>query len=189
MFANGRTGSCTCTNTCEYANDGGCDDGGPGKDYSLCDLGTDCADCGPSTRRMLKRGETCTGSGPCYCAHDARTRTRALACTHSRAHYTTALLQSLRYCQLHYCPTALLSLLHYCPTALLPYGTTALQHYCPTAPLPYYRHAHRHVHRHVCSHACRYECRCTRRHVHRHVQTCVQTRAQTYVQAWAQPCV
>ncbi|MBO6940792.1 MAG: hypothetical protein JJ863_37805 [Deltaproteobacteria bacterium] len=36
-----------CTETCEYSNDGDCDDGGPGSDYSLCDLGTDCIDCGP----------------------------------------------------------------------------------------------------------------------------------------------
>lgn len=35
-----------CTNTCTYANDGDCDDGGPGADYSLCDYGTDCGDCG-----------------------------------------------------------------------------------------------------------------------------------------------
>jgi hypothetical protein len=35
-----------CTNTCEYANDGECDDGSPGAAYSLCELGTDCNDCG-----------------------------------------------------------------------------------------------------------------------------------------------
>jgi hypothetical protein len=36
-----------CTNTCWYADDGDCDDGGPGSDFSLCELGTDCFDCGP----------------------------------------------------------------------------------------------------------------------------------------------
>ena len=36
-----------CTETCVFSNDGGCDDGGPGASFSLCDLGTDCADCGP----------------------------------------------------------------------------------------------------------------------------------------------
>lgn len=36
-----------CTNTCRFANDGDCDDGGPGSDFSLCSLGTDCNDCGP----------------------------------------------------------------------------------------------------------------------------------------------
>lgn len=34
-----------CLNTCNYANDGECDDGGPGAEYSECQLGTDCADC------------------------------------------------------------------------------------------------------------------------------------------------
>ena len=36
-----------CTNTCRYAGDGDCDDGGPEHDYYLCDYGTDCEDCGP----------------------------------------------------------------------------------------------------------------------------------------------
>jgi cytochrome c len=35
-----------CTNTCQYAGDGECDDGGPGADFSLCALGSDCMDCG-----------------------------------------------------------------------------------------------------------------------------------------------
>ncbi len=35
-----------CNNTCRYANDGDCDDGGPGSDYDLCDFGSDCTDCG-----------------------------------------------------------------------------------------------------------------------------------------------
>jgi hypothetical protein len=36
-----------CTDTCQYANDGWCDDGGPDADFSVCELGTDCGDCGP----------------------------------------------------------------------------------------------------------------------------------------------
>lgn len=36
-----------CINSCFDADDGFCDDGGPGSDYSICELGTDCADCGP----------------------------------------------------------------------------------------------------------------------------------------------
>ncbi|MFT5353712.1 MAG: hypothetical protein ACI9KE_000912 [Polyangiales bacterium] len=36
-----------CTNTCSSANDSECDDGGPDSLYAVCDLGTDCADCGP----------------------------------------------------------------------------------------------------------------------------------------------
>ena len=35
-----------CTNTCEFANDGACDDGAPDAEFDACDLGTDCADCG-----------------------------------------------------------------------------------------------------------------------------------------------
>ena len=35
-----------CSNTCEYANDGICDDGALGSFYDVCDYGTDCADCG-----------------------------------------------------------------------------------------------------------------------------------------------
>jgi hypothetical protein len=36
-----------CTDTCFDAADGACDDGGPGSDFTICDLGTDCTDCGP----------------------------------------------------------------------------------------------------------------------------------------------
>ncbi|MFK8004465.1 MAG: hypothetical protein AB8H86_33165 [Polyangiales bacterium] len=36
-----------CTNTCDSSNDNECDDGGPNSLYDICDLGTDCADCGP----------------------------------------------------------------------------------------------------------------------------------------------
>ena len=36
-----------CDNACAWANDGTCDDGGPGSLFSVCDIGTDCADCGP----------------------------------------------------------------------------------------------------------------------------------------------
>lgn len=39
--------STLCTNTCQFANDSECDDGGPGSLYDLCDLGSDCQDCGP----------------------------------------------------------------------------------------------------------------------------------------------
>ena len=34
-----------CTNTCQYNNDGECDDGGPTSAFSICNLGTDCNDC------------------------------------------------------------------------------------------------------------------------------------------------
>ena len=39
-----------CSNTCNYASDGVCDDGGPGSETAIypaiCSLGTDCVDCG-----------------------------------------------------------------------------------------------------------------------------------------------
>jgi hypothetical protein len=35
-----------CENSCSTAYDNECDDGGPGSLYSICGLGTDCADCG-----------------------------------------------------------------------------------------------------------------------------------------------
>ena len=44
--APGATSSAVCADTCPYAHDGECDDGGEGAVYDLCDLGTDCADCG-----------------------------------------------------------------------------------------------------------------------------------------------
>ena len=35
-----------CRDTCYRSNNGICDDGGLGSDYSRCSLGTDCTDCG-----------------------------------------------------------------------------------------------------------------------------------------------
>ena len=43
----GPPGSGVCSNTCHYAGDGDCDDGGAGGEYSQCFPCTDCADCGP----------------------------------------------------------------------------------------------------------------------------------------------
>jgi hypothetical protein len=40
------TGSGVCENSCRYAGDGDCQDGGDGADNTLCAVGTDCADCG-----------------------------------------------------------------------------------------------------------------------------------------------
>jgi hypothetical protein len=39
-------GAGTCLETCEWSDDGFCDDGGTNSAYSVCDLGTDCLDCG-----------------------------------------------------------------------------------------------------------------------------------------------
>ena len=38
--------SLLCDNSCQYAYDGTCDDGGTDSEYSVCALGTDCNDCG-----------------------------------------------------------------------------------------------------------------------------------------------
>jgi hypothetical protein len=43
----GGGGTAGCNDTCVFAGDGECDDGGPGAQFVECDLGTDCTDCGP----------------------------------------------------------------------------------------------------------------------------------------------
>merc|ERR1712070_74944 len=45
-----------CSDTCRYSKDHACDDGGEGSEYSLCDVGTDCADCGErkATKQVAK---------------------------------------------------------------------------------------------------------------------------------------
>jgi hypothetical protein len=37
----------SCDDTCSFARDGVCDDGGEGSWYDVCSYGTDCSDCGP----------------------------------------------------------------------------------------------------------------------------------------------
>ena len=63
----------TCSETCRYASDGDCDDGGPGSEFAWCDLGSDCTDCGerppmlappPMSRRLAVADEA-------HDAHDA----------------------------------------------------------------------------------------------------------------------
>lgn len=44
-----------CSNTCRWANDGECDDGGVGAQYRVCGFGTDCNDCG-SRNESQRRG-------------------------------------------------------------------------------------------------------------------------------------
>ena len=52
-----------CNDTCRWAGDGECDDGGAGCLYSLCEFGSDCADCGVRTEAdRLPEGEGCGGS-------------------------------------------------------------------------------------------------------------------------------
>ena len=47
-----------CTETCNYAADGDCDDGGPGSEYLFCPLGTECTDCGPRNQATLSPGRS-----------------------------------------------------------------------------------------------------------------------------------
>ena len=54
-----------CSNTCATANDGECDDGGPDSLYSICDLGTDCNDCGPRTTGMCTNTCATANDGEC----------------------------------------------------------------------------------------------------------------------------
>lgn len=62
-----------CSNTCATANDGECDDGGPGSLYSVCTLGTDCNDCGPRGGQapppQQQAGTLCTNT--CSTANDS----------------------------------------------------------------------------------------------------------------------
>ena len=49
-------GAALCGESCYYASDGYCDDGGPGADYIDCTLGSDCTDCGDRTPPSLELG-------------------------------------------------------------------------------------------------------------------------------------
>ncbi|MCC7535940.1 MAG: hypothetical protein IT379_06995 [Deltaproteobacteria bacterium] len=54
QYCNGSTGVCAagtpmCNDACSYAGDGDCDDGGAMCDFTLCEFGSDCTDCGMRT--------------------------------------------------------------------------------------------------------------------------------------------
>lgn len=67
-----------CSNTCQYHNDGQCDDGAPGADTADCAYGTDCADCGP--RPVTATACTCDTTNACDqgCTCDPQCGTKAL---------------------------------------------------------------------------------------------------------------
>jgi len=59
-----------CTNDCHWPKDGECDDGGPGFKFSICDLGTDCEDCTPGSKRgpeVLLCTNECSWDGDTDC--------------------------------------------------------------------------------------------------------------------------
>jgi bacterioferritin-associated ferredoxin len=53
-----------CLDTCPYAFDGECDDGGPGSLYSVCGFGTDCGDCGPRDNDVIVTDGICSDTCP-----------------------------------------------------------------------------------------------------------------------------
>ena len=56
-----------CTNTCSYANQGTCDDGGEGTEFTgSCAYGTDCADCGPRRETLRLCSSRCGACGDGY---------------------------------------------------------------------------------------------------------------------------
>jgi len=98
-----------CEDTCHWAKDGECDDGGPGSDHDLCELGTDCTDCGPRATgcltsedcpsgRYCRSDDRCASPGECapvphevcpavitpYCGCDGVTRESTSGCVYDR---------------------------------------------------------------------------------------------------------
>ena len=58
----GGSGDASCSNTCSHPGDGDCDDGGPGSDYEVCLLGTDCTDCGARGGATAKESGSTLGT-------------------------------------------------------------------------------------------------------------------------------
>ncbi|XP_070549967.1 uncharacterized protein [Ptychodera flava] len=56
-----------CTDTCEYAADTDCDDGGADSDYNVCQYGSDCTDCGPRYSPPPVCSDICTYAGDGTC--------------------------------------------------------------------------------------------------------------------------
>lgn len=54
-----------CLNTCGFKNDGSCDDGGPDSSFSVCEFGTDCADCGPRVDKNCRNTCSFHDDGEC----------------------------------------------------------------------------------------------------------------------------
>ena len=81
----GSTGG--CSNTCSMANDGDCDDGGLGSEYSGCTCGTDCADCGSRTAAQCTR--TASPSAPAPSGGGSSTNAMVTACQSAASQYAS----------------------------------------------------------------------------------------------------
>lgn len=66
----GETATPGCSDTCRWANDGACDDGGEGADYSVCERGTDCGDCGPRAAAAAPEPDAPRCDDSCAYAYD-----------------------------------------------------------------------------------------------------------------------
>jgi|GEM_PF-5978052 hypothetical protein len=60
----------SCRDTCRWAHDGVCDDGGEGAAYSVCERGTDCADCGARSPMAAPVPDAARCDDSCSWAHD-----------------------------------------------------------------------------------------------------------------------
>ena len=49
----------TCSDSCGYASDGDCDDGGSGAEYAYCSYGSDCTDCPRSAPGVIDQTQAC----------------------------------------------------------------------------------------------------------------------------------
>ena len=56
-----------CSDTCFWADDGWCDDGGPGSDNGDCSYGSDCIDCGIRAPGVTLCDDTCGWAYDDYC--------------------------------------------------------------------------------------------------------------------------
>jgi cysteine-rich repeat protein len=73
-----------CSDVCQFANNGICDDGGPGATSDICPLGEDCSDCGPRDESAVCGDGVKSPAEACddgnndpddYCSPDCRTVT------------------------------------------------------------------------------------------------------------------
>ena len=90
-----------CLDTCQYANDGDCDDGGTNSDYDVCDLGTDCVETMAldwmSMKMALTQSVTVTTMIPTLASSAVWILKSPLTSVHrlTSVHWSTALIRSM----------------------------------------------------------------------------------------------